>query len=145
MNDRIVIEREALREFIDLMDTIAAETAAVLDVAAPQLARSGAEFTPTAAYRGGVKLTLGVADFPHPGRRAGETLADRIADGLNFVVSLEEGSRALGTITREVLRALDGQDMIAADELDRINGSIPASSDRRYGRLAVADYRPEGN
>lgn len=145
MNERIVLDRTALKEFISLMDTMASETAAVLDTAAPLLARSGADFTPTAAYRGGIKLTLGAVDYGHPGRWAGEAMADRIAGTLNFVISLEEGSRALGKITREVLRAMDNQDTIDAAELERINGSIPASSVRPYGGIPTVDYQPEGN
>lgn len=145
MNDRLSMDREALKEFISLMDTMAAETAAVLDTAEPLLARTGADAAPEGAYRGGVKLTLGAMNYDHPGRQAGELLSDRIADTLNFVTSLEEGSRALGKLTREVMAALDGQDTIASDELDRINASVPVGTDNPYGETFFGLLRSRGN
>ncbi|MGH8880328.1 MAG: hypothetical protein ACRD0P_23735 [Stackebrandtia sp.] len=130
MNDRVHLDRDALYKFIDLMDTVSAETGHVLDAAAPLLARSGA---PQGAYRGGIKLTVGSVDFAHPGRVAGELMADRIAESLNFVISLEEGARALKELVTDVMRAMDRNDSIAADELERINKSAPVSSSPTYG------------
>lgn len=144
MNDRVTLDREALRKFCDLMETVASETGEVLDAAAPLLARAGAELEPRAAYRGGVKVTLGAVDFAHPGRSAGEAMADRIADSLNFVISLEEGSRALKELVDTVMREMDAHDSIAATELERINKSIPVGTTDTYGLPVDPDPETRG-
>lgn len=133
MTERVVLDKVALRKFTDLMDTISAATGKVLDDTSPRLALAGTSGE-GAAYRGGVKVTLGSVNFDHPGRAAGEQVADRIAESLNFVISLEEGARALRDFAETVTREMDGQDSIAAEDLRDLEQRVPVESkDERYG------------
>lgn len=120
MTTEIKLDKQALREFISLMDRTAEEMSRIQDGTAPRYAREGGG----GAFRHGVKVTVGSVDFAHPGRVAGEVMADRIAETLEFVRSLEEGSRALAQIVRGVLDEMGGRDSIAAAELARINNAM---------------------
>ncbi|ADD39756.1 hypothetical protein [Stackebrandtia nassauensis] len=126
MTSEIRLDKRALREFISLMDQTAEEMADIQDGTTPRYARSGGGGE--AAYRNGVKVTVGSVDFAHPGRVAGELMADRIAETLEFVRSLEEGSRALARIVRSVLDDMGARDSIAASDLARINNSMEGRS-----------------
>ncbi|HZE37522.1 MAG TPA: hypothetical protein VE172_01815 [Stackebrandtia sp.] len=131
MSTRVKLDKQALREFVTLMDETAEVMSQIQDAATPRYARAGGDAA--SAYRGGVKVTLGSVDFDHPGRRAGELVADRIADTLNFVRSLEEGARCLGDTVRGVLDEMGAQDSIAAADLARINASVHSSCDKPFG------------
>ena len=121
MSERIHVDREALRQFITTMKQTADDMAAVRDKATPAFTGNYLE-TDVAKWQGGVKVTLGVVNHAHPGRDAGEVLANRIVNTVNYVVSIEEGSRAMGVAAESVLRALDKKDCIAADDLEAIMG-----------------------
>ncbi|HZE39131.1 MAG TPA: hypothetical protein VE172_10010 [Stackebrandtia sp.] len=119
MNDRIHVDRRALRQFIDTMHQTARDMAAVRDEATPAFTGNYLD-TGIARWQGGVKVTLGAVNYPHRGREAGEILASRIVNTVNYVISIEEGSRAMAAAAQEVLHALDRQDSIAADDLGAI-------------------------
>lgn len=127
MNELIHMDREALRQFITTMKQTADDMAAVRDKATPAFTGNYLE-SGVAKWQGGVKVTLGVVNHAHPGRDAGEVLANRIVNTVNYVVSIEEGSRAMGAAAEAVLRALDKQDCIGAGELETIMGArqLPA-------------------
>lgn len=122
MTDHIALDKPALREFIALMREVAAEMAEVHPAMTHRYARADGDAS--AAFRHGAKLTLGSLEYDHPGRWAGESLAARVAEVLGFVKSLEEGARALGDISQEVLDELGDGDALAAADLERINESI---------------------
>lgn len=128
MSERIQVDREALRQFITTMRHTAEEMAAARDEATPAFTGDYLDPGP-ARWAGGVKVTLGVVNHAHPGRDAGEVLANRISNTVRHVVSIEEGSRAMGAAAESVLRALDNQDSIAAADLESIMGnrSLPNS------------------
>lgn len=119
MNEQIHVDRQALRQFIDTMRQTAAEMVAVRREATPAFTGDYLK-TDTARWSGGVKVTLGVVNHDHPAFDAGEVMANRIINTVNFVVGMEEGSRAMGEIAEAILKALDEQDTIAASDLEAI-------------------------
>ncbi len=120
MSERIYVDRSTLKHFIATMQQTADEMAAARDHATP--AFTGNYQDPDGAFRweGGVKVTLGVVNHNHPGRDAGSVLANRITNTVNYLLSIEEGSRAMGFAAEVVLDALDKQDTIAAADLEAI-------------------------
>lgn len=122
MNERIHVDREALRQFITTMKQTADDMAAVRDEATPAFTGNYLDGD-VARWQGGVKVTLGVVNHGHPGRDAGDVLANRIVNTVNYVVSIEEGSRAMGVAAESVLHSLDNQDSIGAAELGAIMGA----------------------
>lgn len=134
MNEsRLKLDREVLRDFIDLMRKTETHMSAIVDSEVPRYTRSASGGAGDAAYRGGVKVTLGAVDFDHPGRQAGQLVADRIGESANFVISVEEGARAMRRIVQDVVSALDAQDTIAADDLERINKANTVPVANPYG------------
>lgn len=125
MTQQIKLDKQALREFVALMRDVADEMSSIHPGMSHRYARNDGDAT--SAYRNGAKLTLGSLDYPHPGRQAGELLADRVADVLNFVKSLEEGARALGENAQNVLDEMGAQDSLSAADLARINRALPGS------------------
>ncbi|MGH8877466.1 MAG: hypothetical protein ACRD0P_09015 [Stackebrandtia sp.] len=128
MNERIHVDRQALRQFIETMRRTARDMAAARDQATPAFTGNYENPATPTRWHGGVKVTLGVVNHNHPGRDAGEVLANRITNTVNYVVSIEEGSRAMGTAAEAVLNALDNQDSIGAAELEAIvarPGALP--------------------
>lgn len=126
MTTEIKLDKQALRRFVSLMEQTAEEMSNVQDGTIPGYAHGGGGGE--AAYRRGVKVTVGSVDYAHPGRAAGELMADRVADTLEFVRSLEEGSRALAQIVQCVLDEMGAQDGIAASDLARINNATEVRS-----------------
>lgn len=116
----ISVDKEAVRSFAELMTTHANSFAQVRESLVPRYAGSDFPTDPDGRYRGGVRVNLGSVEYQHPGSVAGVILADRIAEALNFVISMEEGARALGTIAQEALDAMGNTDQISADDLHRI-------------------------
>ena len=125
MNDMIQLNREALREFVKLMAQMTDDLKNVRAFITPSYAGTeGGHGEADPAYRGGVKVTLGAVDYSHPGRIAGEIMADRIAASLNFAIGLEEGTRALGSIVQAILNDMNNQDQISQARLTEIHNSI---------------------
>ena len=108
------------------MRQTASDMAAVRDKATAAFTGSYIDTDRTARWNGGVKVTLGVVNHVHPGRDAGEVMANRIVNTVNFVVSMEEGTRAMGGIAEAILNALDNQDQIGAAELESIFSQAPS-------------------
>lgn len=132
----ISLDKDELREFVDLMHATAREMRQIRRAQATGYAQ--ADGNPTAAYRNGVKMTLGSVNYAHSGRLAGEIIADRIAETLEFVQSVEEGTQAMGDFVDRVLTELGAEDSIAATELARIgNDFLPPM--RRRGRPSDSD------
>lgn len=117
MNDRIHLDRNALRDFIDLMRRTADGMSGTRDENTPLLAGNDPD---VAKWDDGIKVTLGVVNHGHAGRDAGEVLARRIGNTLRFVTSLEEGTRGLGDLCERILQALDKNDDINAQTLNSI-------------------------
>ena len=120
MSQRIHVDRPALKHFIATMQQTASEMAAVRDQATPAFTGNYQNPNTPTRWEGGVKVTLGVVNHNHPGRDAGSVLANRITNTVNYVRSIEEGSRAMGIAAEAVLEALDKQDTIGAAELEAI-------------------------
>ena len=137
MADRVTLNRTALERFVQIMEDTTSNVGGGRDSTSSRYAR-GDRVTPDSAFRGGVKVTVGSVDFAHPGRMAGEMMADRIAESMNFVVSLEEGTRALASIARQVLNAMSAQDDISAAELEEIRNSITDRPTSPYG-MTISD------
>ena len=126
MNQPIHVDRQALREFIDLMRQTADDLADALDRHAPDYA--GHESMPVDRWHGGVRVTLGTVDHPHLGRDAGEMMANRVGEGAHFAASMEEGTRAIGDIAEQILSALDSTDHIHAETLETITAGLPTAA-----------------
>lgn len=120
LTSEIRVDKEALRKFAADMKDSAEAFGRVRRLATPSYAGSVHESDAGSKWRGGVKVTLGVVEHDHPGRTAGELMADRIAGSMNFVISMEEGARALGEIAEAALNSMSGQDTISAIDLDGI-------------------------
>lgn len=120
MSERIYVDRPTLKHFIETMRKTADEMAGARDHATPAFTGNYRDPDGTTRWEGGVKVTLGVVNHDHPGRDAGSVLANRITNTVNYLLSIEEGSRAMAIAAEAVLEALDKQDMIAADELASI-------------------------
>lgn len=119
---QINLDKEELRGCVELMHRTARRMRLIRETEAAGYAQS--DGNPDAAYRNGVKLTLGSVDYGHPGRMAGEIVADRIAETLEFVRSVEEGAQAMGDFVEQVLTTLGDQDEIAAEELARLGDTF---------------------
>ncbi|MFD0555641.1 hypothetical protein FB566_0853 [Stackebrandtia endophytica] len=123
MTETIRLNRVALEAFAESMEITATDMADAVDTVGPSYSRSGA-IGAESASRSGVKMTLGAVNHAHSGRVAGELMADKIAQSLEFMISLEEGARALSHFTREVLAALNAQDEITAWRLNELAESL---------------------
>lgn len=119
---QINLDKEELRGFVELMHQTARRMRLIRETESAGYAQS--DDSPNAAYRNGVKLTIGSVDYMHPGRMAGEIIADRIAETLEFVQSVEEGAQAMGDFVEYVLTTLGEKDEIAAEQLAELGDTF---------------------
>lgn len=128
----IAISRDRLRAFAEECEAIVGDLNTHRAPLLSSYAGTTDDYTPV-KWRNGVKVTLGTVDHAHPGREAGELLADRIGAAGDCLLSAEEGMRALAVIAREALSEFEGQDSISAEDLARIVSSHSGLGDPALG------------
>lgn len=130
MSDAIHVDRQAMRDFVKLMHRTAQEMSEIRNEATPLYVGEDAASAPTpTVWRDGVKLTLGSSNVDTPSRHAGEVMASRIRETLDFVIGMEKHSRSLANAAEAILHSLDEQDDISSAQLNHIvdNADTPAS------------------
>lgn len=114
------IDQEALTAFIQKMAAVTSAIESSRNSGSLPYAGTVPGGADPDKWSAGVKVTLGVTEYDHPGRHAGLAMSAIVGASLEAIISIEEGARAMTELATTIQNALNEQDQINYDELTEI-------------------------